>query len=88
MELGEEALADLKEEAKGHAPAEGGIGDDEEGQAAGAGAVRVVGGRLGDVVDLVLAVGVGELLRGGVLDLGEDKGGERGGLRGGRRCAF
>lgn len=45
-------------------------------------------GRLGDVVDVVGAVGVGELLRGRVLDLGEDEGGERRGLRRGRGGAF
>lgn len=33
-------------------------------------------GRFGDIVDLVLAVSVGELLRVCVLDLGEDEGGE------------
>lgn len=36
----------------------------------------MVRGRLGDIVDLVLAVGVGEFLGGGVFDLGEDEGGE------------
>jgi hypothetical protein len=34
-------------------------------------------------VDVVAAVGVGELLGGGVVDFGEDEGGEGGGLRGG-----
>lgn len=32
--------------------------------------------RFGDIVDLVLAVGVGEFLRVCVLDLGQDEGGE------------
>ena len=45
-------------------------------------------GGLGDVVDVVVAVGVGELLRGVVADLGEDEGGEGGGLGGGRGGAF
>ena len=88
-ESAEEALADLEEEAEGHAAAEGGVGDDEEGEAAGretgAGVVR---GRVGNVVDLVVAVGVGELLRGAVLDLGEDEGGERRGLGRGRGDAL
>jgi hypothetical protein len=45
--------------------------------------VRVIGGGFGDVVDLVLAVGVGELLGARVLNLWEDEGGEGGGLGGG-----
>lgn len=40
-------------------------------------------GRFGDVVDVVVAVGVRELLRGFVCDFGEDERGEGGGLRGG-----
>lgn len=43
----------------------------------------MLGGRLGDVVDVVVTVGVGELLGGVVLDLGQDQRGEGGGLRGG-----
>lgn len=41
------------------------------------------GGRLGDVVDVVVAVRVGELLWRVVGDLGKDEGGEGGGLGGG-----
>lgn len=87
-ELLEEALADLEEVAEGHATAEGGIGHDKESQAACAGLIWVFRGRLGDVVDLMLAMGVGELLRRRVLDLGEDEGGERRGLRGGGGGTF
>lgn len=36
----------------------------------------MLGGGLGDIVYLVLAMGVGELLWRGVLDLGEDEGSE------------
>lgn len=79
----EEALADLEEEAKGDAAPEAGLGDYEEGETASVGVVRVVGGCFGDVVDVVGAVGVGELLGGGVLNFGEDEGGEGGGLGGG-----
>jgi len=50
--------------------------------------VRVFGGRVGDVVDVVLVVGVGEFLGFGVVDLGEDEGGEGGGLRGGGGGVF
>jgi hypothetical protein len=37
----------------------------------------VLGWRLSDVVDLVLAMGVGELLRVGVFDFRKDERGER-----------
>ncbi|KAI6747770.1 hypothetical protein HG531_008312 [Fusarium graminearum] len=76
-ELLQEALADLEEVAKGHATAERRVGDDEEGETAGGWVVSVLGGRLGDVVDLVLAVGVGKLLGVRVFDFREDEGGER-----------
>lgn len=79
-ELGEEALADLEQEAEGHAPAEGGLGDHQEGEPARGGGAIVLGGRLGDVVDVVVPVGVGELLGRVVLDLGQDQRGEGGGL--------
>lgn len=87
-ELLEEAAADLEEETKGDAAAQRGVGDNEEGEAAGGGVLWVVGGRFGDVVDVVRAVGVGQLLGGVVLDLGKDDGGEGGGLRYGRCGAF
>lgn len=45
-------------------------------------------GCLGDVVDVVVAVGVGEFLRCVVGDLGEDQGGKGGGLGGGRGGAL
>lgn len=48
----------------------------------------MLGGTLGNIVDVVVAVSVGELLRGVVVDLGEDEGGERRGLGGGRGGAF
>lgn len=48
----------------------------------------MLGGALGDIVDVVVAVGVGEFLRGVVANLGEDEGSERGGLGGGRGGAF
>lgn len=66
----EEPLADFEEEAKGHAAAEGGIGDDEEGEAACGWMVGVVGWGIGDVMDLVLPVGIGEFLRTTVFNLG------------------
>ena len=40
----------------------------------------MVGGRIGDVVDEVLVVGVGELLRCSMIDFRKDEGGERGRL--------
>lgn len=45
-------------------------------------------GRLGDVVDVVVAVRVGQLLWGVMVDLGEDERREGRGLRGGRGRAF
>ena len=58
----EELVFDLDEVGEGDAPAEGGGSDDEVCEAAGGGAIRVFGGGVGDVVDVVLVVGVGELL--------------------------
>lgn len=84
----EEAPANLEEEAKGDAAAERGLGHDEEGEAAGGGVLGVLGRRLGDIVDVVVAVRVGELLWGVVADLGENERGEGRGLRGGRRGAL
>lgn len=80
--MGKEALADLEKVAKGHTAAQSGLGDDQEGETAGGGVI-VLGGRFGNVVDVVVAVGVRELLRGLVCDFGENEGGEGGGLRGG-----
>lgn len=73
-----ETLLDLDEEAKRHAAAKVGFRDDEIGQARRGEGVGMVGGGscVGDVVDQVLVVGIGELLRGVVGDLGEDDGGE------------
>lgn len=48
----------------------------------------MLGGRFGDVVDVVVAVGVGEFLRGFVCNFGEDEGSEGGGLRGSRGGAL
>lgn len=78
--LGEEAPAHLDQVAKGDAATEGGVGNDEKGQAAGRGVVRVLRGRLGYVVNLVATVRVRELLRLVVLDFREDEGGQRRGL--------
>lgn len=87
---GQELGFDLDEVAEGDAAAEAARGDDEVGEAAGGGVRRggVVRGAVGDVVDEVLVVGVGELLRGAVVDFGEDEGGEGGGLGGGRGGVF
>jgi len=75
---------DFYEVAEGDAAAEGGGGDNEVGEAACGGiAGRVVRGGVGDVVDEVLVVRVGEFLGLVVLDFGEDEGGEGGGLGGG-----
>lgn len=87
-ELGEEGAADVEEVGEGYAPAEGGGGDGEEGETSRGRVGGVVAGGLGDVVDVVVAVGVGQLLRGGVVNLGEDERGEGGGLAGGRGGAF
>lgn len=79
----EELFLDLDEVAEGNAAAEIAGGDDEEGETAGGGGVgRVFRGSIRDVVDEVLVVGVGQFLRGGMADFGEDEGGERGGLGG------
>jgi hypothetical protein len=76
-ELLKEALADLEEEAERDATAERRVGDDEERETAGGWVVSVLGWRLGDVVDLVLAMGVGELLRVCVFYFRKDERGER-----------
>lgn len=76
----EKAVLDLDEEAKGDAPAEGLRGDDEVDQAAGGGRIGgggVFGRRRGHVVDVVVAMGVGEFLGLRVGDFGEDEGGQR-----------
>lgn len=59
----QETVLDLDEEAEGDASTERGVCDDEVGQSA-SGGVRggVFRGRGGDVVDVVVVVGVGELL--------------------------
>jgi len=66
-------ISDADEEAKGDAPSERGVGDDEVGEAAGAGVGRVLGGCGGDVVDEVLAVGEGELFGLVVLNFGKNE---------------
>ena len=77
---------DLDEVAEGDAAAEVGGGDDEVGEAAGAGVGgrRMIGWGVGDVVYEVLVVGVGQFLWGAVVNFREDEGGEGGGLGGGR----
>lgn len=86
-EIREELRARGDEEGKGDAAAQATLGDDEERQAAGAAAAALLifvrAGRLGNVVDVVGAVGEGQLLGRLVVDLGQDEGGERGGLAGG-----
>lgn len=67
--------------------------DYQIGQASGSGWLLVggsgvVGGRIGDVVNEVLGVGVGKFLGGAVLDFGEDEGGEGRGLGGGGGGVF
>lgn len=85
----EELLFDFDEVAEGDAPAEGGGGDDEVGKAAGGGVARgMVRRGVGDVVDEVLVVRVGEFLGFVVIDFGEDEGGEGGGLGGGGGGVF
>jgi hypothetical protein len=85
----EELPLDLEQEAEGDAAAERLAGDAEEGQrAGGARAVGVLRGRGRDVVDVVSALGVGELLRGGMVDLGEDDGGEGGSLGAAGGCVL
>jgi len=85
----EELLLDFDEVAEGDAAPEGGGGDDEVGEAAGGGvAGRVVRGGVGDVVDEVLVVRVGQFLGFVVIDFGEDEGGEGGGLGGGGGGVF
>lgn len=86
----EEAVADLEEEAERDAAAQACVGDDEERQPAGARGrvVGVVPGRLGYVVDVMRAMGVGKLLARGVFDLGKNEGGEGRGLRRGGCRAF
>ena len=67
----EEAPLDLDEEAEGDAPPERGVRDHEVRQPPGGGMLGgVLGGRGGDVVDVVIVVCVGEFLRYGVPDLG------------------
>ena len=83
-----ELFLNLDEIAKGYATAKGRGGDDKVGQPAGGRGVRVFGGSIGDVVDEVLVVGVGQFLRRGVVDFREDEGGEGGGLRGGGGGVF
>jgi len=72
--LAEEALLDLDEEAEGDATSEVLFGDDEVGEA------RSIAGRsgsgVGDVVDVVCAVGVGQLLGGRVINLWENQRGQ------------
>jgi len=86
-EPSEELVLDLDEEAEGDPAAEG-LGRDHEICEAAGGGVRVLAGRSGDVVDVVLPMGVRELLRRLVVDLGEDEGGEGRGLRGGAGRVF
>lgn len=78
----EELLFDFNKKAKGDTATERGGGNYEISETAGR---RVSGGiirwSIGYVVDEVLIVSVGELLRSAVVDFGEDDGGKRRGLR-------
>ena len=75
-----ETLLDLEEEAEGYPSSDVGVCDDEISEAAGGRVgTGVIGGRVSDVVDVVLVVGVGEFLRRVVADLWEDQRCERGG---------
>lgn len=85
----QEAAAYLKQVGERQATAEIRLGNDEKREPAGRRVGGVVRWRLGDVVDVVVAVRVGEFLRGRVVDLGEDDGREGRGLgrcRGGAFC--
>ena len=70
----QEAILNLHKEAERDAPPQRRVRDHEIGQPAGGG-VRggVLGRRGGDVVDVVVVVRVGELLRRRVADLGQDE---------------
>ena len=75
----EEAPLDLDEEAKRDTPPERGVRNHEKRQSPSGGMLGgVLGGRGGDIVDVVIIVCVGELLGGGVLNLGQNERGERG----------
>jgi hypothetical protein len=52
------SLANLQQVAKWNATAERCVCDNEESQAAGGWVVRILGWRFGDIVDLVLAMGI------------------------------
>lgn len=70
---GLEAFLDFDEESEGDASPERGVGDYEVGEAAGGvGGGGVLAGTVGDVVDEVGAVDVGQLSGGFVADFGED----------------
>jgi len=70
--LGQKLLFDFDQEAEGDSAAERLLCDDEEGETACGRGAGVLGGCTGDVVDVVCAVGVGQLLRRRVADFGED----------------
>lgn len=79
-ELGEELISDFDQVGERDTSAQGGGGNGQEGETT-CGRVRRMGGRgFGDVVDVVVAVGIGQFLRVDMVDLGENKGGKRGGL--------
>ena len=80
----QEALLDLEQKTEGYPSTDVGVCDDEVSEAAGGWVgAGVIGGSVGDVVDVVLVVGVGELLWRVVGDLREDQRCERGGAGGG-----
>lgn len=80
---------DFYEVAEGYAAAEAGAGDDQVGKAASGGIRRrVIGGRVGDVVDVVLIMGIGQFLWLVVRYFWEYQRGKTGCLRGGRGGVF
>ena len=69
----EEAPLDLDEEAKRDSPPERGVRNHEKRQSPGGGMLGgVLRGSGGDIVDVVIVVCVGELLGGGVPNLGQN----------------
>lgn len=89
VELGEEFLLQVRQEAKGNALAEIALGDDEEGEAAGGGrGGGEVGGGLDEAVDEELGLVDGLVRGGGVGEAREDERDERGGVGGGAGCVL
>ena len=89
LELGEELLLEVGQEAKGNALAEIALCDDEEGEAAGCGLVTgEVRGRFDKAVDEEFGLVDCLVGRSVVRNAREDEGDERRGVGRGRRCVF